>query len=305
MVGAQMMNVPPELDPRCACMYRDVGQIPAEWIGPDAPFRTMYYGTSCAAWDMMPGTPWYNSGCNMSAGQSLCTNSWCQAEWCYVNSSCPSAIHANGSWFATGPGIEVDLWYSYAQCGSVNCWSGNQTGCPYDPGQYCGPDPCKCKYEGGEIPMHWYSGGSMPNWNGMALYGTSCSPWDRLAGSPFWNQCDASMGSDLCTNSWCLEKWCYVEANCSSGILATNPAWVTPGLMEARYYSYEACGNPDCYNGGIGCPYDDPRDNIDCGSTCGETREFYRAQDCCGTPSKRVSLPTIMNGVMMDYSSYR
>ena len=48
------------------------------------------YGTACAAWDQMPGTPWESS---CTSDKNFCTkaNNWCQAPWCYTSSNCAGA----------------------------------------------------------------------------------------------------------------------------------------------------------------------------------------------------------------------
>ncbi|CAD7950570.1 unnamed protein product [Amoebophrya sp. A120] len=64
----------------------------------------LMYGTTCAAWDFVAGTPYIGS-CPTS-GKDFChsDNSWCQTPWCYVDSSCPSAVQSDFS---------TDVYYSY------------------------------------------------------------------------------------------------------------------------------------------------------------------------------------------------
>uniref|UniRef100_A0A7S3WTN7 Uncharacterized protein n=1 Tax=Strombidinopsis acuminata TaxID=141414 RepID=A0A7S3WTN7_9SPIT len=49
------------------------------------------YGSSCAAWDQSPNTPWYSS---CPSGADWCSHAynWCQLPWCYVDDACPTKI---------------------------------------------------------------------------------------------------------------------------------------------------------------------------------------------------------------------
>merc|ERR1719231_831190 len=97
--------------------------------------RIQIYGTTCQAWDQMPGTPWYSScPCNHDA----CTQAynWCQLPWCYVESTCPDAVASSvfkGSTVAH---------YSYDTCKATDCYNLGvvsserswKTTCPWQPG---------------------------------------------------------------------------------------------------------------------------------------------------------------------------
>jgi len=67
--------------------------------------------------------------------------------------------------------------------------------------------------------------------------------------------------------NWCVLRWCYVSAECAEK--QTTTFWAASTFTnEANhvqiYYSYEACGTPDCYThttndaleAPMGCPYD-------------------------------------------------
>ena len=49
------------------------------------------YGTSCAAWDQMPGTPWIEY-CPSTADWCNSMYNWCQLPWCFVGSSCSTRV---------------------------------------------------------------------------------------------------------------------------------------------------------------------------------------------------------------------
>lgn len=280
------------LDSRCACIYQDAGQIPESMLdaGAIANNKMMkYYGTSCSLWDQMPGTPFYEQYCNTSAGADLCANSFCQASFCFVDQSCPGSVRADSSYIGGG----AEFYYSYEACKTVDCYTKNKS-CPFDPGQYCnGTDPCACKFQGTFLPEDWYEGGIADSSLVMPLYGTSCSAWDVMPDSPYYaTYCDVNSGKDVCAESWCLEKWCYVEPTCPSAAKLENPSWQNPDMNLTLYFSYTKCGNPDCFLGKKDCPYDDPRDGIPCGTTCGELKDFYKDQECCGAPDKMVPKPS-------------
>lgn len=269
-------------DPRCACLYQG-GEIPSEWIpeGKEVELPNVKtYGTNCGLWDQMPGTPFYES-CNKSSGADFCANSWCQARWCYVDPSCPSAAKVTPGW--TTPGTTTS--FSYEACASVDCYTGTE-GCPYDPEGACGKPSCACKYQNGKIPEEWYTGGTGATLSMMPYYGTSCTAWDSMPGLPYYNS-----SADVCADSWHIESWCYVDANCPSAATVKNPAWSNPNMDVTVHFSYEACGNPDCYMGDDACPYDDPRDSTTCGTTCGDLKKFYKDNKCCKMPEKRVTKP--------------
>lgn len=270
-------------DPRCACLYRESGELPSDFIPADSAFANIkYYGTSCGLWDQLPGTPFFGS-CDVSAGADLCTNSWCQGHWCYVDPSCPSAATTTPGW-ATG----VSVSFSYAACGSTDCFTGTE-GCPYDPEGACGKPSCACKYQNGEIPSEWYEGGSGLDYSMMPYYGTSCTAWDSMPSTPFYDS--SCKGADVCEDSWCIERWCFVDANCPTAATVTNPFWANPNMEVKVHFSYETCGNPDCFMGSSECPYDDPRDSTTCGTTCGDLKSFYKENKCCKEPEKRVRKP--------------
>jgi hypothetical protein len=94
------------------------------------------YGTVCAAWDSVPGTPWYSEYCDTAEGKDYCSmaDSWCNDPWCYVDKdTCGSFIST--SVFAD---VGARLGYSYELCGSLDCYTGDASkDCPYDPAGEC------------------------------------------------------------------------------------------------------------------------------------------------------------------------
>lgn len=111
-----------------------------------------YYGTSCAAWDRVPGTPWDDS-CPDSKDFGTLAANWCTSPWCYVDESCTL-----GSKSDVFKGSQT-AYFSYEACGLKNCYADtlytqkNQTGCPNDPTttlsyKYHKKGTCACTYEG-------------------------------------------------------------------------------------------------------------------------------------------------------------
>jgi len=236
------------------------------------------YGTTCAAWDQMPGTPWY-SYCPKTADFKTADYNWCQQPWCYVDSAC------TGDKVATSvfKGSSI-AYYSYHSCGlHADCYTNiawNKsfkwpTGCPYNPhgdGGYAVHEKgnCACGYQGSSLPTSLYNNypskdpatcdtavtdttnakhckkypGMYKTMASIDAYGTTCAAWDQMPGTPWYSYCPAT--SDWChyDYNWCQQPWCYVDANCGSKV-ATS---VFKGSTVA-FYSYDTCLNtPDCYS---------------------------------------------------------
>lgn len=94
------------------------------------------------------------------------------------------------------------------------------------------------------------------------------------------DNCVGELISTFCddTLNWCVLQWCYVSADCPSAQPSNyfGASAFTSGTVETQlYYSYLACGTPDCYthtldsipdNAPFGCPYD-PLGNYGCEAT--------------------------------------
>eukprot|EP00421_Protoceratium_reticulatum_P052160 CAMPEP_0168441016 /NCGR_PEP_ID=MMETSP0228-20121227/43270_1 /TAXON_ID=133427 /ORGANISM="Protoceratium reticulatum, Strain CCCM 535 (=CCMP 1889)" /LENGTH=597 /DNA_ID=CAMNT_0008455323 /DNA_START=67 /DNA_END=1860 /DNA_ORIENTATION=+ len=274
----------------CSCIHQGA-QIPAsiynnfptENPGKYQNYSSVsYYGTMCATWDRVPGTPWFDS-CNNSVDLSHRNNSWCNVPWCYVAASCSTKAASsvfNGS---------TSSYFSYFACGQApDCYSNpNAAGCPYNP--HGGTTytvfkdgnnglstttygSCACKFAGStisqsiidnypvQLPGKYNNTATYP---GVPLYGSTCAAWDQAPGTPWYSYCPS--GADWCDQSknWCQIPWCYVDSSCSTGVASS----VFNGSSVASY-SYDTClSAPDCYtNSGnenmwsylpATCPFDD------------------------------------------------
>jgi hypothetical protein len=102
----------------CACLYA-AGELPGSLTsnmrrlaetsgsaGGDFPYKE-YVGTTCAAWDQMPGTPSYEF-CPHGSDWCMAEVNYCQAPWCFVSKHCNSRIVSE----MYGDGI----FYSYDTC---------------------------------------------------------------------------------------------------------------------------------------------------------------------------------------------
>merc|ERR1719266_2825324 len=72
-----------------------------------------------------------------------------------------------------------------------------------------------------------------------------------MPGTPWYSSCE---GADTCgAKNWCATSWCFVGENCSTAHTST----VFTGIQQ-HFYSYEACGNMNCYDAPTDphCPYD-------------------------------------------------
>eukprot|EP00931_Biecheleriopsis_adriatica_P084474 TRINITY_DN5832_c0_g1_i1.p1 TRINITY_DN5832_c0_g1~~TRINITY_DN5832_c0_g1_i1.p1 ORF type:complete len:3749 (+),score=493.44 TRINITY_DN5832_c0_g1_i1:111-11249(+) len=253
----------------CECLFQGL-ELPGElymnypWESPGKykdKHNIRAYGTTCAAWDQIPGTP-LDSYCPTHLDWCQYDNNWCQLPWCYVGEACTTKQNSsvfNGSW---------NMWYSYDTClSSPNCKADPpDPSCPFDnknnawstasecPAPPVGwSDKCECQYQGQVLPEHLYRGKSVENLSSISVYGTSCAAWDQIPNTPLSNSCPP--GSDWSNQSfnWCQAPWCYVNSSC---------VWKIPSaiMSEGTFYSYEVCGKtPDCYNNwdrDERCPYD-------------------------------------------------
>lgn len=208
------------------------------------------YGTMCAAWDTVPETPWVE-WCAPVDDWSLPTKNWCQIPWCYVGPDCesgwPSSVFEGAS----------AARYSYEACGGYpNCYDDYFTDsrCPFDPwnsSSYKIFKPgCECLFHGRTLPFNvsFFYPRSHPGkymwYPAIELYGTTCAAWDQSPGTPYKGSCvDGVEWCDMKYN-WCQNSWCYVDNNtCPSAM----PSAVFEGSSIA-WYSYQACGTPDCYS---------------------------------------------------------
>ena len=230
------------------------------------------YGTACAAWDQVPGTPWSHQ-CAPGSNWSSPNFNWCQLPWCFVDKRCASRIPSvvfNGSM----------AYYSYDTCGNTpDCYNdfSSDKRCPYDPygtksyKVHKGHN-CECIYQGRELPSSWF------NWNDtdvsdtfgenfIGVYGTTCAAWAQMPGMPDAHLCPAH--ADWCNshNNWCQLPWCYVDQSCETKVTSR----MIEGSLAPAYYSYDTClSTPDCKT----MPFDDacPFDSADTG--------WATAQEC-------------------------
>jgi hypothetical protein len=112
--------------------------------------------------------------------------------------------------------------------------------------------PCNCRFTGSSLPRHFYLGTSYSSEEVIRQYGTYCAAWDSMEGTPWYGFCPP--GADFCDSAfnWCTAPWCYVYSSCDT---ATQTSVFYP---QDLYYSYEACGAPNCYttfDTSAGCPY--------------------------------------------------
>jgi len=125
---------------------------------------------------------------------------------------------------------------------------------------------CSCIFQGQKLPANLLTNyptsdpGKYATYSAVSIYGTTCGAWDQMEGTPWKSSCPNTADFSAKEKSWCQLPWCYVDASCSSKISSS----VFSGSSTA-YYSYDACGAPDCYNAGpsgaygqgtTGCPYD-------------------------------------------------
>jgi len=100
-------------------------------------------------------------------------------------------------------------------------------------GIVAGGGDCSCMYEGSTLPSEMTS-----SHNGLAnidIYGTECSAWDSMAGTPMASDCPP--GADFTDKAfaWCAQPWCYVSEACSQGEQSR--------MFKGARYSYDVCAD--------------------------------------------------------------
>ncbi|CAD7950566.1 unnamed protein product [Amoebophrya sp. A120] len=245
------------------------------------------YGSSCAAWDRVPDTPWV-SYCQTPANFGT-TDNWCTSPWCYADESCTWGVQS--SVFQGSP----LAFYSYQSCGVNNCYtsvpgisSTTATGfCPNDPtgtksNKYDKAGSCACLFGGDKINSTITGSypasnpGQYQNLKFISYYGTTCAAWDQMPDTPWYSYCPASQNDvaahlGWCSKdyNWCQVPWCYVDPSCPTGIASS----VFAGSTAAKY-SYDTCRSaPDCYN----TPYD-----TQCPADASKLNNWHTAK-ACGT----------------------
>ena len=159
------------------------------------------YGTTCAAWDQMPSTPWAPY-CPRDADWCRSEFNFCQLPFCYVTEACDSRVPSS-----LFQGSSTAAYYSYDTCLSTpDCKTMPfDDACPFDSAdtgwataQECPEswsDVCDCLYQGNFLPPELYTQfpedepgkySMVPN---IAIYGTACAAWDQVPGTPWSHQC--------------------------------------------------------------------------------------------------------------------
>eukprot|EP00438_Fugacium_kawagutii_P022667 Skav224891 [mRNA] locus=scaffold1112:314860:321803:+ [translate_table: standard] len=287
----------------CQCLYQ--GQVlPPEIYGTGnfSNFAIALYGTSCAAWDQISGSPTANR-CPPGSDFSSPDYNWCQLPWCFVSSECASRIPFSSDVFNT------NLFYSYDVCGAPNCYHDfdGDPRCPFDPTKSFSfslhkSQECQCKYRGQELPSSIYMSypasnpGKYESLPGIRIYGTSCAAWDQMPSTPWSSYCPAGADWCLTDNNWCQLPWCYVGAECSSKLSST----VFEGAIDI-FYSYDTCfSTPDCRQDDLNenCPYDSRvfgwATNADC---------KHGWSDVCDCLYQGSTLPEMLYGELDNFSS--
>jgi len=145
----------------CACAYQ--GQVLATEIYTDYPLSDpgkhkdkaaiSSYGTTCAAWDQSPDTPWY-SYCPAESDFCKSDFNWCQAPWCYVSESCSTKVAS--SVFQGSP----VAFYSYDTCGAPDCYANAYddntcnmpSACPFDTATWYTAGSCSSGFTDASCP---------------------------------------------------------------------------------------------------------------------------------------------------------
>lgn len=100
-------------------------------------------------------------------------------------------------------------------------------------GMMGGGGECCCMYEGSTLPESITS--SHSGFSNIDIYGTSCSAWDSMVGTPGSDDCPPGADFTSTQYSSCARPWCYVSDGCSQG--------EGSHIFQSLRYSYDICGD--------------------------------------------------------------
>mmetsp|Transcript_64658 Transcript_64658/g.131465 ORF Transcript_64658/g.131465 Transcript_64658/m.131465 type:complete len:846 (-) Transcript_64658:209-2746(-) len=164
------------------------------------------YGSSCSAWDMV------NCAANYRPDQ---VDTWCCANWCYVDKECPSAVAS------LNPGMEGVLYWSDNVCVDDPAL---MLQCPYQPQPNVSASDTSCDCLDATMPSELITSLGL-DLTTYADYGRQCGPHDA-------DVCDKTYpGADHAM--WCCTSWCWVSATCPTARAST--------VWQGYYWSQEKC----------------------------------------------------------------
>lgn len=306
----------------CPCKYEGTR---LDLTGTSYSNETLYptarlYGTTCAAWDMVPGTPWHAGSCASAdnpGGWCNQSSNWCQIPWCYVDSATCDEESYDTDVFTT-----LDLKYSYAACGNPNCYGDawSDANCPWNSDRGCKEaadtsGDCDCLYKGTTLPDSLINDSSTTyDVDYTSYYGTTCAAWDTIPSTPFHDgYCNCDLNNDSFCNAtrvdgygincgnWCHNQWCYVSSDC--GTKASTTVFAPATL----YYSYYACGDPNCYSATeSACPFDEfcALECDVCSDDCSKTETSTEcATDTAGKATCTISAAAVSAAAVISYTT--
>eukprot|EP00438_Fugacium_kawagutii_P014940 Skav217326 [mRNA] locus=scaffold2460:34852:43974:- [translate_table: standard] len=144
-------------------------------------------------------------------------DTWCCANWCYVDKECPSAIAS------LNPGMEGLLFWSDHVCVDDPAL---MLQCPYKPQPNISDTDTSCNCLDATMPSELLESLGL-NLSIYADYGRQCGPHDAEV-------CDKTYpdpGTDYAM--WCCTSWCWVSANC--------PRARASAVWQGHYWSDEKC----------------------------------------------------------------
>ena len=155
-------------------------------------------------------------------------DTWCCANWCYVDKECPSAIAS------LNPGMEGQLFWSDNVCVDNPAL---MLQCPYKPTPNISDSDTSCDCLDVQVPSDVLQGLGLDATE-YANYGKGCAPHDANLCETLYPTVDHAM--------WCCSSWCWVDATCPTARAST--------LWQGRYWSDHKCElNADAISS---CKYD-------------------------------------------------
>ena len=146
---------------------------------------------------------------------ALEVDTWCCANWCYVDKECPSAIAS------LNPGMEGELFWSDNVCVDDPAL---MLQCPYKPQPNVSSSDTRCNCLNETMPSYLVEAYGL-NLTLYADYGQQCGPHDADVCDLTYPTADHAM--------WCCTSWCWVSDDCPTA----RYSMVWPG----HYWSSESC----------------------------------------------------------------
>jgi len=205
---------------------------------------------------------------------------YCRAKWCWVSESCDAYKDVAGSQNFDIPGLK----FSYSNCGAVNAWT------PYACSKHTDESSCMAGTD-----CAWSHEGNACQWDKCMCIGeeaaggtdgATCAPHRYESGNcdVLYDTLKAAGQMFLDKPNWCCKEFCYVDFETCPGARIskekTNLAVSIGGVACPKHYDRLAECTAKVKEGVPPPAPAEPK------MTCGDVREAYRSNECCGDSDK-------------------